>query len=283
MVKMLSASFYVVCIVFLSSFSIDELLFKFSFSVSPSSSLVVNACYIWGTDSGECTTNTLDGVWKSAFMPYCADRVVYPACIPKVQQLPPSREFPDGRWTNYSVLSKDTWIGEVAEKHIQARISLETNVTLRAKVQNEYGDKGKIVRRFSRRPDCVEAFRKLFCYINFPRCDMERDLTLPTCRSACENFFKACVYPHDLWRCGQSKYFNGYFPEPPAVSKDGNLTYLRDYFPGQPWRKNKFNKHGSELPICTPSVRGAASQQFSTSRVGLFLLTLISFVVALLY
>jgi len=33
------------------------------------------------------------------------------------------------------------------------------------------------------------------------------------CRSSCENFFRVCGYEKDLWRCGPSKFFNGYFPE----------------------------------------------------------------------
>ena len=43
---------------------------------------------------------------------------------------------------------------------------------------------------------------------------------------------------------------------------DGNLTYLRDYFPGQPFRKNKFNKAGLELPICTPAIDGSGISKY---------------------
>jgi 5-bromo-4-chloroindolyl phosphate hydrolysis protein len=35
----------------------------------------------------------------------------------------------------------------------------------------------------------------------------------------------------------------------------GNVSYLREYFPGQPFRKNKyFKKSGQEQAICTPAV-----------------------------
>jgi hypothetical protein len=45
----------------------------------------VDACYIQGSDTGECTALTLNLAWKEANMPYCGKRVKYPACIPKYQ------------------------------------------------------------------------------------------------------------------------------------------------------------------------------------------------------
>lgn len=165
-------------------------------------------------------------------------------------------------------------------KYLDRRIHLERNNSLHKKNTNEYGDPGRIKRRFYKRPDCQRAFKGLFCYINFPRCDPERDLTLPTCKSACENFFKACVYGHDLWRCGQSKFFNGYEPEPAVIGMDGNATYLRDYFPGQPFRKNRYNRKGQEIPICTPAVRGAGNSiHGSTTLWPISLASLVSVVV----
>lgn len=119
---------------------------------------------------------------------------------------------------------------------------------------------GKVRRRFYKKPDCQEAFRKLFCWLNFPRCDSRTDLTLPTCKSACENFFKSCGYEKGLWRCGQSKFFNGYEAESPTMV-DGNATYLRDYFPGQPFRKNKFSPGGHQYAICTPAIDGSARRR----------------------
>lgn len=47
----------------------------------------VEGCYIWGTDSGTCSTDTLDPLWRLANMPYCADAIQYPACIPTYQVL----------------------------------------------------------------------------------------------------------------------------------------------------------------------------------------------------
>lgn len=157
------------------------------------------------------------------------------------------------------------------------RIEIERNKTLRKAGINEYGDKGRVRRRFYKKPDCRNAFRNYMCWINFPRCDMARDASLPTCRSACENFFISCGYERGLWRCGKSKYFNGYDAEAPIVSEQGNVSYLREYFPGQPFRENKYSaKGGSELIICTPAVDGSASRgQFSSSVVVLTVMCIV--------
>lgn len=129
-----------------------------------------------------------------------------------------------------------------------------------------YGHVGNIRRRFWKRPDCVNAFKNYFCWINFPRCDLSTGLSLPTCRSACENFFITCNYQRGLWRCGKSMYFNGYEPETPTKG-NGTTVYLREYFPGQPFRENKYTTGGSERPICTPALLGAASLKFDSWRV----------------
>jgi hypothetical protein len=221
---------------------------------------LLSACYLWGTDSGSCIEESLDPIWRTDNIPFCSNVVTYPTCVPEYKTLPPSREFYNGRWTNHTISKKDRWVMDNFNLFVQERIALERNKTLRKMGKNEYGDIGKIIRRFNKRPDCQNAYKNLFCYLNFPRCDPARDLTLPTCRSACENFFKACAYERGLWRCGKSKYFNGYDPEPPVIGLDGNATYMRDYFPGQPWRQNKYTPGGSEHHICTPAILGAASR-----------------------
>ena len=153
----------------------------------------------------------------------------------------------------------------MTENHFIERIQIERNRTLRKAGVNEYGDKGRVRRRFYKKPDCRNAFKNYMCWMNFPRCDETRDLTLPMCRSACENFFISCGYERGLWRCGKSKYFNGYEPEPATISALGNVSYMREYFPGQPFRENKYSPKGnSELIICTPAIDGSASRgQFS--------------------
>lgn len=47
--------------------------------------IFVNACYLWGTDSGECVTDSLDLAWKTANIPFCAPRINFPICVPKYQ------------------------------------------------------------------------------------------------------------------------------------------------------------------------------------------------------
>jgi hypothetical protein len=167
-------------------------------------------------------------------------------------------DFPNGRWGNHTVKSKDDWVSQSIEAHIAQQIGYETNRTLQNLNVDINGHVGQIKKRFYHNPDCRNAFSNYFCWINFPRCDPTRDLTLPTCRSACHNFFKACRYERKLKRCGKSKYFNGYSPEDPQ--SDG--SYLREYFPGQPFRSNKFTQGGQEEPICTPALTGAAASNF---------------------
>lgn len=52
---------------------------------------IVGACYLHGTDSGECTTMSEDIGWLEENMPYCqipmrvAPAKPFPVCIPKYQ------------------------------------------------------------------------------------------------------------------------------------------------------------------------------------------------------
>jgi hypothetical protein len=48
-----------------------------------------SACYVWGTDSGQCSSDTLNPLWREANMPYCKDVILYPACIPIYQVIVP--------------------------------------------------------------------------------------------------------------------------------------------------------------------------------------------------
>jgi hypothetical protein len=55
---------------------------------------------------------------------------------------------------------------------------------------------------------CKAAYEAYFCWVNFPRCDINTNQSLPMCRSACENMFEICGYPEEMWRCGEAEYFN---------------------------------------------------------------------------
>ena len=49
-----------------------------------------------------------------------------------LQTLPPTREYPMGRWFNHTVLKKDNWVRENADNWIAYRIQLELNKTLQS-------------------------------------------------------------------------------------------------------------------------------------------------------
>jgi hypothetical protein len=121
-----------------------------------------------------------------------------------------------------------------------------------------------------------------WCWLNFPRCNVPRDITLATCVSACENYFISCGFDKSIWRCGPSKFFNGYEPEVPTIDIYGEPHYLRDYFPGQPFRQNAFNKEGLNRAICTPAIDGSAIKSYASGIFKLLLSMLLVLSVTLL-
>ena len=236
---------------------------------------LVHSCYIQGTDSGYCSEDTLDPAYRAAKMPFCGKFVEYPACLPKFQKIPPLRSFPKGRWFNHTVDHKDAWIEENVNNHILYRKSVERNKTLINSGRNEFGEPGTVEIRFYKNTDCMNAFRAMACFMNFPRCNPDTDMSMPTCRSACENFFISCGYEKDLYRCGRSKFFNGYEPEVPSGNDvNGTPIYLRDFFPGQPFRQNKFDKDYKPVAVCTPSVFGNAVSLSPSYSAVIFLIAL---------
>lgn len=71
-------------------------------------------------------------------------------------------------------------------------------------------------------------------------------LRSPVGLSACENLFRVCGFPSDLWRCDTD-----------AV--DGGGRNAKGFFPGQPFSRNEFTRKSKDpLPTCTPSIKGAA-------------------------
>lgn len=212
----------------------------------------VDGCYIQGTDSGICDSDLYDDIdVREANMPFCYKYVDYIPCVPQEKTLDPSRDYPSGRWYNYTVLTKDNWIEKQYNSILKWRLYEESSDPPRVKKgYDEWGNKGTTTVRFTKNDDCQAAYAAYFCWINFPRCD-EQDESLMTCRSACENLMQACGYVKDMWRCGKSEYFNygGSFnldeshPEKAASQtaeeeeETGGLPiYYRDYFPGQPFR-----------------------------------------------
>jgi hypothetical protein len=44
-----------------------------------------DGCFIYGTDSGVCSSDPLDKAWRELNMPFCGSVVQYVACLPKYQ------------------------------------------------------------------------------------------------------------------------------------------------------------------------------------------------------
>lgn len=228
----------------------------------------VLACNIHGTNSGICTNEyrpssyAIDGnalnveaiqqakaKWQSD-MPYCGRYIAnyYSPCVPSRpsdEWASPDANFQFGRLMKgetketmtdvASIQTKDKWVEETVTSTIQSRIELER-------------EQGSSHYHFYQNKDCQEAFARYSCWLNFPRCDEFFENSLPLCQSACENFFRACKFETDLWRC-----------EADVVHGDNEYD-IRAYFPGQPFTKNAFvPKSNTPLPICTPSIKGDAS------------------------
>ena len=229
------------------------------------------ACYIAGYDSGECRTYDENEL----YMPFCAKYVKYTACVPL------TRQTAGGDWDNHTLPNKDAWVEEQAMAVVLERIRHEMNETLDELEVNEVGEEGEVKRRFwngdtedpratkfkARRggsplTDCETAYIGFMCYLNFPRCNEERQ-SLILCRSVCENYMIACGYDKDLWRCGDVSYLGAEKPEVPTQDEDSgvyNVT-VRAPFTGAPFRDNEFDRSDPDtpvpIPICTPSIIAA--------------------------
>jgi hypothetical protein len=59
-------------------FTFKSIILSFVISIS-------HGCVIQGTDSGICTEQTLDAIWRQENMPFCQDAVLYAACVPAYQ------------------------------------------------------------------------------------------------------------------------------------------------------------------------------------------------------
>ena len=220
-------------------------------AVALASACGARACVLHGTESGVCdfkfdpayvdkskdwgTHETHK--YRYAMMPHCAEFVQYPACVPEMElvnetaeewvdrylpkhRIPPSPEFPEGRFMNHTIRNKDKWVKKNMERIIDFRLNVERKNKYARQERNEYGEgdckdneevegrcddwpiceKGGCVgypieQRFHANQDCREAFRRYFCYINFPRCHIDERTgeykSVSICRSACKNFFKA--------------------------------------------------------------------------------------------
>lgn len=206
---------------------------------------LAQACFIQGHDSGVCE-NPEDFELR---MPFCKNQVRYRACVPRFQEL----------FANHTTRGKDDWIANTFTSIVEQRKRWETDENLQDLGITETGEPGEIVIRFFENPECEQAYKNFFCWINFPRCD-EVDASLILCRSVCENFFDACEYDSDMWRCGDPAFYGGAEPEVDDIlDEEGLPIYWRTQFPGQPFRDYLADDEDNPIPVCTPSLKGAAA------------------------
>lgn len=144
-------------------------------------------------------------------------RAPAPCWRPRAHCLTPRAVQP--LFMEHTIRTKDEWVRESYTRIVRERIRIETNETLQdlgARVcacvrmlprqqsanrccrlpaapadVDERGMGSAPQRRFYDNPDCHQAYKNFFCWMNFPRCN-EEDKSLIMCRSVCENFFKAC-------------------------------------------------------------------------------------------
>lgn len=181
-------------------------------------------------------------------MPFCKDVVRYRACVPQFSALSPT----------FDTKTKDDWVASAFSRIVATRKRIETNDTLQSLGVNELGNEGEVAVRFTDNPDCENAYKNFFCWLNFPRCD-EEQRSLILCRSVCENSFESCNYDKEMWRCGPPEYYGGASPElDDVLDANGLPVYWRAQFPGQPFRDNAFDEDGNALAVCTPSIKNGA-------------------------
>ncbi len=53
---------------------------------------------------------------RLSVMPFCGRRIFYTPCVPRYNPLAPSREYPEGRWFNNTIKTKDAWIRQYHEE-----------------------------------------------------------------------------------------------------------------------------------------------------------------------
>mmetsp|Transcript_25809 Transcript_25809/g.53669 ORF Transcript_25809/g.53669 Transcript_25809/m.53669 type:complete len:432 (-) Transcript_25809:12-1307(-) len=183
----------------------------------------------------------------------------YVPCVPRDQSLPKDRNFPQGRFQAHTVREKDRWIHDFVNEYIfnpvYGRIKVEKSEKDDDEEVDEYlrPDRDTEIRFSEPTGRCKDAYMAYQCWINFPRCDVNTNESLPMCRSACENMMEICGYPEHMWRCGDARYFNSQdgwdFDSQSGGSPEMGYTDEANpnYKPGDP--KNKLGKRQNGFQI----------------------------------
>lgn len=263
------------------------LLLLLLFSILAAGPTRTDACQIAGTDSGSCydVYEENQGIETNVFDEGCNDgqcnlfcgEILSPMrsiCVPRL----------DAAFSNHTYQNKDAWVEDMFKRITNERKALEMNATMMELGVNEYGEEGETEVRFwnwdyedpdgikfaaqdggTEITDCEKSFRRYICYLNFPRCDAEKN-SLIMCRSVCENYMRACQIPSYLHRCGDAIYMYDSSPEPPT--QDENTLefdiFFRAPFPGSPFRdyeEDDSTDPVTVIPACTPSVKGVAGSR----------------------
>lgn len=109
-------------------------------------------------------------------MPFCGRYIAnyYPPCVPNpgVATFEKDQNFPEGRNRRYTTRFKDRWVEEQVTGIIDGRIDVETNQSAKNLGVDGYGRKGSKAKiRFHKNKACQDAYKRYFCWLNFPRCD----------------------------------------------------------------------------------------------------------------
>ena len=109
-------------------------------------SAVTQSCVIQGADTGVCVQPTEDILRE---MPFCGNVVTYPVCIPRYQGIV-------ARWQNHTLRKKDEWVENSFTRVWDIRKTVELNEAMRESGIDEYGMKGKVIKRFYGGDDAEE-------------------------------------------------------------------------------------------------------------------------------
>lgn len=150
-----------------------------------------------GISSGICVPASYYG----SKLPFCGEYVTYPSCVP------PANPW----WPTWNMQAKDELIETLVTDVITNRLAKEKG-SLDSGGSQEY-----VAVFFTGNDACIENFKRMVCYYNFPRCDYtsssDSDVnggtsgslsstdvspTYPVCTESCSEFFDSCRFGSGL-------------------------------------------------------------------------------------